>query len=72
MRQAFVLFLAISFSSFLLVGCGSQGSQNSATDTGSIAFQAQWLGEAQTAQQEHAVSESPISGPLLQVLQPSS
>jgi fibronectin type III domain protein len=61
MKRAFILFLAISFSSIFLVGCGSQVSQNSATGTGSVAFQAQWLGEAQQTQQDaHALSESPV------------
>ena len=60
MKRTFIVFLAISFTSFFLVGCGSQGSQNSAPGTGSIAFQAQWLGGAQTTQQEHALSASPV------------
>jgi hypothetical protein len=61
MKRTFILFLAISFSSFLFAGCGSQGSHDSDTGTGAIAFQAQWLGSSPTARQATGVSGSAVA-----------
>ena len=52
MKRVFIVLIAISLSTLVLVGCGSQGSQD--TGTGTIAFRAQWLGAGQTSRHAKA------------------